>query len=57
MRDKIGDHCPSIEQISVERDLAVIHSKIIDTTFETASLEGEVHTVEWAIKLALEDQQ
>src|SRR6185503_9330442 len=28
MRDQIGDHRPPIEQNSVERDLAIIHSKI-----------------------------
>jgi tetratricopeptide (TPR) repeat protein len=52
MREQIGDHRPPIEQNSVERDLAVIHSKLDDTTFENAYNTGRTLTVEQAIALA-----
>ncbi len=55
MREKIGDHRPLIEQNSVEKDLAVIHSKINDTEFIRLSTEGQTMTVEEAITLALEE--
>jgi predicted ATPase len=55
MREKIGDHRPPIEQASVERDLAVIHSKIDDTEIPPLSAEGRTMTVEQAIALALEE--
>jgi len=54
MRDKIGDHRPPVEQASVEKDLAVIHSKIDETEFTRLSAEGRTMTVEQAIALALE---
>ncbi len=52
MREKMGDTRPPIEQDSVERDLAIIHSKIDDATFESLSAEGRAMTVEQAIELA-----
>jgi len=55
MREKIGDPRPPVEQASVERDLAVIHSKIDDTEFTYLSAEGHTMTVEQAIALALEE--
>ena len=55
MREKIGDHRPPIEQASVEKDLAIIHSKINDTEFTRLSAEGRSMTVEQAIALALEE--
>jgi len=55
MRDKIGDQRPPIEQASVEKDLAVIHSKLDDTEFTRLSAEGLKMTVEQAIALALEE--
>ncbi len=54
MREKIGDHRPPVEQASVERDLAVIHSKVDDTEFTRLSKEGCTMTVEQAVALALE---
>jgi predicted ATPase/class 3 adenylate cyclase len=54
MREKIGDHRPPIEQASVERDLAVIHSKMDDTEFTRLSADGRTMRVEQAIALALE---
>jgi predicted ATPase len=57
MRDKIGDHRPPVEQTSVERDLAVIHSKLSDTEFARLSVEGQAMTVEQAIALALDELQ
>ena len=53
--NKIGDHRPPVEQASVEKDLAVIHSKIDDTEFTRLSAEGRTMTVEQAIALALEE--
>ena len=55
MREKIGDPRPPVEQASVERDLAVIHSKIDDTEFIRLSANGHTMTVEQAIALASED--
>ena len=54
MREKIGDHRPPVEQASVEKDLAVIHSKVDDTEFARLFAEGRTMTVEQAIALALE---
>ncbi|HXD09894.1 MAG TPA: AAA family ATPase, partial [Anaerolineales bacterium] len=54
MREKIGDHRPPVEQASVEKDLAVIHSKLNDDEFAKLSAEGRTMTVEQAIALALE---
>ena len=55
MRDKIGDHRPPVEQASVERDLAIIHSNLTDSAFASLSTEGQMMTVEEAVKLALEE--
>jgi predicted ATPase/class 3 adenylate cyclase len=55
MRAKIGDHRPPVEQDSVGRDLAVIHSKLNDADFVRLSIEGQAITVEEAITLALEE--
>jgi hypothetical protein len=55
MREKIGDVRPPIEQASVDKDLAIIHSKIDDAEFTRLSAEGRTMTVEQAIALALEE--
>jgi hypothetical protein len=55
MREEIGDHRPPVEQASVERDLAVIHSKLNDSDFAKLSTEGQAMTVEEAVALALEE--
>jgi len=55
MREKMGDHRPPVEQNSVERDLAVIHSQLNDEEFASLSVEGHAMTVEQAIALALEE--
>jgi hypothetical protein len=54
MREKIGDRRPPIEQASVDKDLAIIHSKIDEIEFTRLSAEGCTMTVEQAIALALE---
>jgi len=54
MRDQVGDHRPPVEQASVKKDLAVIHSKMDDIEFRHLSAEGCTMTVEQAIALALE---
>ena len=54
-RAEIGDHRPPVEQNSVERDLAVIHSKLDETEFANLSAEGRAMTVEQAIALAVEE--
>jgi len=53
MRERIGDHRPPVEQDSVERDLAVIHSTLNDDVFLKLSTEGRALTTEQAIALAL----
>ena len=55
MREKMGNPRPPVEQAPVERDLAVIHSKIGNTEFTRLSAEGRTMTVEQAIALALEE--
>jgi hypothetical protein len=54
MREKPGDHRLSIEQADVERDLAIIHSKLNDPEFAKFSTEGRAMTLAQAITLALE---
>ena len=53
MREKMGDHRPPVEQRSVERDLAIIHSKVDDAEFANLVAEGRAMTMEQAIQLAL----
>jgi predicted ATPase/class 3 adenylate cyclase len=55
MREQIGDHRPPLEQASVERDLAVIHSTLNDAEFQKRSTEGRAMTTEQAITFALEE--
>jgi len=55
MRVKLGDPRPPVEQASVERDLAVIHSKVDESEFAKFSAEGRTMTVEQAIALVLEE--
>jgi len=54
MREKIGDHRPPLEQTSIERDLAVVQSRLNEAELEKLSREGEAMTTEQAIALALE---
>jgi DNA-binding NarL/FixJ family response regulator len=54
MREELGDHRPPVEQNAVERDLAIIHSKLNDAEFAKFSEEGRAMTVEQAIAFALE---
>ena len=55
MREKNGDPRPPVEQNSVERDLAVIHSQLDDEEFASLFTNGRTMTTEQAIALALED--
>jgi tetratricopeptide (TPR) repeat protein len=55
MRNQLGDHRPPVEQNSVDKDLAVIHSKLDDAAFEQAYNTGHGMTTEQAIALALEE--
>ena len=52
MREKISDQRPPVEQASVERDLAIIHSQLNDVEFAKLLAEGRSITVEQAIALA-----
>ena len=54
IREQIGDHRPPLEQQSVERDLAGIHSRLDDVEFKKLSAQGSSMTVEQAIALAME---
>jgi predicted ATPase/DNA-binding CsgD family transcriptional regulator len=54
MREKISDRRPPVEQITVDRDLAVMHAKLDDAAFAKFSAEGCVMTEEDVITLALE---
>jgi predicted ATPase/class 3 adenylate cyclase len=55
MREKIGAHRPPVEQASVQRDLAVIHSHLDDEKFAGIYAEGQAMTTEQGIALALEE--
>jgi hypothetical protein len=54
MREKRDEHRPPFEQNSVEKDLAVLHSKLKDAEFTKFWAEGEAMTVDQAVALALE---
>jgi len=54
-REEIGDQRPPIEQASVDRDLAVIRSKLNRDDYAKLSAEGSTMTIEQAIAVALED--
>jgi tetratricopeptide (TPR) repeat protein len=54
-RDKIGDHRPPLEQASVERDLAAIHSQLNEPDFASLSAKGRNMTVEQSIAYALKE--
>jgi hypothetical protein len=54
VREKFNDFRPPIEQASVERDLAVIHSKWNHVQLASLSAEGRSMTVEPATAYALE---
>ena len=54
MREKIYYPRPPVEQASVERDLAMIHSQISDAAFEKASESGRAMTLEETVAFALE---
>lgn len=55
MRTKMGDPRPPVEQASVERDLAVVHSSLDDSDLARLSSDGQGFTVEEAVALALEE--
>ena len=55
MRENMGDPRPPVEKASIERDLAVIHSKLDDAEFANFTAEGRTMTVEQAIASALEE--
>ena len=54
-REEIDDHRPPVEQADVDRDLAVIRSKLTNSDFTSLSTEGQAMTVEDAVALALEE--
>ena len=54
LREKLGDPRPPVEQASVERDLAIIRSKVDEGEFTRLSTEGRTMTVEQAIDFALQ---
>ena len=56
MRDEIGNHRPPIEQASVERDLAIVHSQLDDAAFEQAHHTGRSMSMEQAVAHALEEK-
>jgi predicted ATPase/class 3 adenylate cyclase len=53
MREKLGDHRPPVEQASVDRDLAIIHSQLDEAAFEQAHQTGRAMTQEQAVAYAL----
>ncbi len=55
MREKIGDRRPPIEQASVERDLALIHSQLEAAMFQAEQEAGRQMTMDEAIEYALSE--
>ncbi len=55
MREQISDQRPPVEQASVEKDFAVIHSKMDAAEFTRLSAEGRAMTTEQSIAFALEE--
>ena len=55
MCEKIGHNRLLIEQASVERELAVIHSKLNDPAFASLLAEGRIMAIDKAVALALEE--
>ena len=54
-REAMDNPNPPVEKASIERDLAIIHSKLDDAEFAELSTNGRTMTTEQAIALALED--
>ena len=54
MRDSLSNRRPPVEQKSVEKDLAVIHSKLNHAEFAKFSEEGSAMTPQQSITLALD---
>jgi hypothetical protein len=54
IRETLRNHRPAVERASVEKDLAIIRSKMDDGMFAGLSGEGRTMTTEQAIALALE---
>ena len=54
-RAKSGDHRPPIEQVSVERDLDMIHSQLDETALNRAWDEGSSLTLDQALAVALDE--
>jgi tetratricopeptide (TPR) repeat protein len=52
-REDISDTRPPVEQASIERDLAILHSKLAESEFASLSAQGRVMDLESAVKLAL----
>jgi tetratricopeptide (TPR) repeat protein len=50
-----GDLRPPVEQRSVERDLEVIHSRLDETVFDKAWVDGSAMTMDQALDLALDE--
>jgi len=53
MRVNMDNQNPPVEQASIEKDLAVIHSKVDDTQFADLFAKGRALTTEQAIGIAL----
>ncbi len=53
MRETISDPRPPVEQADVDRDLAVIHAQLDETTFKAEQAAGRAMTLEEAIEYAL----
>jgi hypothetical protein len=51
----VGDPRPPVEQVSLERDLNLTHSRLNDSEFARLFMEGKSLTLEEAVALALEE--
>lgn len=57
MRETTTNHRPPVEQASVDKDWAILRSKVDNAEFEKLYNEGRTLTTEQAIALALEEMQ
>ena len=56
-RLELNDRRPPLEESSIKRDLAIIHSKLDKIKFENIQSEGRAMTMEQAIAYALQELQ
>ena len=55
-RQENGEFRPPVEQVSIDRDMAILRVQLSDAEFAKLEAKGSTMAMEQAIDLALEDQ-